>query len=168
MKRVIRLTESGLVKLIKRVINEDEGVSKFLEKYIEKFFPNNIVDYKIDGKNITIKIKGESRIGNPMIKKFREQFNRILGDDFRFKFEYESKFSANVEYDKDGQNYYVTLTKELDNGDLFELEGRLISFHSGRAWEYEFEMTSTSDEDYWDEHWEDLDKYILDNIPISK
>jgi len=56
----------------------------------------------------------------------------------------------------------------LDNGDLFELEGRLISFHSGRAWEYEFEMTSTSDEDYWDEHWEDLDKYILDNIPYEK
>jgi len=168
MKRIIRLTEGDLVKLIKRVINEDEGVSKFLDKYIEIFFPNNIVDYDIDGKNITIKIRGESRVGNPIIKKFKDQFNRMLGDNFKFEFEYESKYNAEVEYEKDGRNYYITLTKELGDGDLFELEGKLIPYHSGRAAEYEFEIISTSDEEYWDEHWEDLEQYVLDNIPYEK
>lgn len=134
-----------------------------------KYVVTNICDELIPGlfKRISIgrefrvyiMMKGEETYKyNYIISKIREE----IPTQYRnIKLIFEKEFNAEVDYDGD----YVTLTKKLDNGTIFELTGILNSFHSGRAMEYEFEPEYYSNDEYYNENWELLDDFILNHAP---
>jgi hypothetical protein len=164
-----RITEHKLINYIKQIIKEDDDREK---KLIQKFIDNYgdfIIDFKIDSNNITFIMRGEESYKyGKKVKSFMDKFHKIIGDDYNLSFVFESKFSAEVNYEKDGRYYYVTFSKLKPNGETFELEGMLVPFGTGRGIEYEFEPSDISDEEYWDENWEKIDEYILNNIPYEK
>lgn len=62
--------------------------------------------------------------------------------------------------------YSVNYQKEID-GHIYEIEGRLKSYHSGRSDEYEFEpddFTDDESENYYDENWEEIQDEILNKF----
>jgi hypothetical protein len=67
-----------------------------------------------------------------------------------------SNKKENKKYDV---NYQITV-----DGTLFEIEGELVPYNSGRAEEYKFEPSQFDDketEEYYDEHWEEIEEQIL-------
>ena len=50
------------------------------------------------------------------------------------------------------------------NGELMEIEGLLLPYHTGRSEEHTFEPTSFIDdetEEYWENNWEEIEDEIL-------
>jgi hypothetical protein len=90
---------------------------------------------------------------------------KFSGKNFKFEIVFEKEFFAEIEIDGDEKSgYSVHLVKTLDNGDIFELDGELKPFDSGRDIDYEFEPDYISDEDYYGENWELIEDYILDKL----
>ena len=49
------------------------------------------------------------------------------------------------------------------NGEI-EISGSIVSYHSGRSLEYQFEPSWFSDgdsEEFWDQNWEDIEEKIV-------
>jgi hypothetical protein len=82
------------------------------------------------------------------------------GKNLRLEIKFEKEFEATIEFDGND----VRLEKTMDNGEIFELEGELSQYSSGRADEWEFEPTYISDDDYYAENWEIIEEYILDRF----
>ena len=152
---------------MKILINESqlEGVIK---KYLERFYSDKIMDIEIEGSKITITIEGEPNWSNmaELESDIENDLKTVFsGKKFQLEIKFEKEFEASVEFDGDEESgYSVVLNKPLDNGDIFELEGYLEQYHSGRATEYEFQDSYVSDEDYYHENWEMLEDYILDKF----
>jgi len=63
----------------------------------------------------------------------------------------------------DDPKYDVYYCKTI-NGEVFELDGTLKPYYTGRTTEYEFEPGECSDQDYFDENWEEIEKEILHKL----
>lgn len=135
-------------------------VRKICDELLDGYYNDVIVE---DGR-IYILMKGEKTyFFDDYLSKISKQLPSRYHN--RIKFKFEKDFTAEVEFDKDGEEYEVTLTKTLEDGSEFELTGRLTQYSSGRSDEWEFEPDYVSDDDYYAEMWEVIDEYIVDNIP---
>ena len=147
---------------MKILINESqlEGVIK---KYLERFYSDKIMDIEIEGSKITITLEGEpnwstmAELESDIKNDFKSVFS---GKNLRLEIKFEKEFEATIEFDGND----VRLEKTMDNGEIFELEGELRQYSSGRADEWEFEPTYISDDDYYAENWELIEDYILDRF----
>ena len=147
---------------MKILINESqlEGVIK---KYLERFYSDKIMDIEIEGSKITITLEGEpnwstmAELESDIKNDFKSVFS---GKNLRLEIKFEKEFEATIEFDGND----VRLEKTMDNGEIFELEGELRQYSSGRADEWEFEPTYISDDDYYAENWEIIEEYILDRF----
>lgn len=147
---------------MKILINESqlEGVIK---KYLERFYSDKIMDIEIEGSKITITLEGEPNWSNmaELESDIKNDLKSVFsGKNLQLEIKFEKEFEATIEFDGND----VRLEKTMDNGEIFELEGELIQYSSGRADEWEFEPTYISDDDYYRENWEMLDEYILDRF----
>ena len=100
-----------------------------------------------------------------LIKKWN--YHRLYTDEEIKKLE---NSIGKVEITKDGRSYDVTYSFMLNN-DLKEITGKLTSYDSGRATEYEFEsdwFTDKKTEVYYDENWEEIQDEILDKFYEKK
>ena len=147
---------------MKILINESqlEGVIK---KYLERFYSDKIMDIEIEGSKITITLEGEpnwstmAELESDIKNDLKSVFS---GKNLRLEIKFEKEFEATIEFDGND----VRLEKTMDNGEIFELEGELRQYSSGRADEWEFESTYISDDDYYAENWEIIEEYILDRF----
>jgi hypothetical protein len=147
---------------MKILINESqlEGVIK---KYLERFYSDKIMDIEIEGSKITITLEGEpnwstmAELESDIKNDLKSVFS---GKNLRLEIKFEKEFEATIEFDGND----VRLEKTMDNGEIFELEGELSQYSSGRADEWEFEPTYISDDDYYAENWEIIEEYILDRF----
>jgi hypothetical protein len=147
---------------MKILINESqlEGVIK---KYLERFYSDKIMDIEIEGSKITITSEGEpnwstmAELESDIKNDLKSVFS---GKNLRLEIKFEKEFEATIEFDGND----VRLEKTMDNGEIFELEGELSQYSSGRADEWEFEPTYISDDDYYAENWEIIEEYILDRF----
>jgi len=147
---------------MKILINESqlEGVIK---KYLERFYSDKIMDIEIEGSKITITLEGEpnwstmAELESDIKNDLKSVFS---GKNLRLEIKFEKEFEATIEFDGND----VRLEKTMDNGEIFELEGELRQYSSGRADEWEFEPTYISDDDYYAENWEIIEEYILDRF----
>jgi hypothetical protein len=100
-----------------------------------------------------------------------KSINEFLNEDID-KFDFDHDFSEEelnqleddvkditIEITKDDMDEY-SVNYQIDN---IEIEGKLISYNSGRAKEYKFEPSFIDDEteEYYDENWEDIEEEIL-------
>jgi len=133
-------------------------VKKICDEVLEGLYK----DVEIKRGTIYVLMEGEKTyFYDDYLSKIREQLPwRYNNAQFKF----EKDFSANVEFEKDGDEYDVTLMKSLDDGRFFELTGRLSQYSSGRDDEWEFEPDYISDDDYYTEMWEVIDDYILEKL----
>jgi hypothetical protein len=140
----------------------DDVFTNEVKKICDELLGGLYKDVEIKGGTIYILMEGEKTyFYDDYLSKIREQLPwRYNNAQFKF----EKEFSANVEYDEDGDEYDVTLMKSLDDGSFFELTGRLSQYSSGRADEWEFEPDYISDDDYYTEMWEVIDEYIVDGL----
>jgi hypothetical protein len=152
---------------MKILINESqlEGVIK---KYLERFYSDKIMDIEIEGSKITITLEGEpnwstmAELESDIKNDLKSVFS---GKNLQLEIKFEKEFEATIEFDgNDKTGYDVRLEKTMDNGEIFELEGELSQYSSGRADEWEFEPTYISDDDYYAENWELIEDYILDRF----
>jgi hypothetical protein len=152
---------------MKILINESqlEGVIK---KYLERFYSDKIMDIEIEGSKITITLEGEpnwstmAELESDIKNDLKSVFS---GKNLQLEIKFEKEFEATIEFDgNDKTGYDVRLEKTMDNGEIFELEGELRQYSSGRADEWEFEPTYISDDDYYAENWELIEDYILDRF----
>ena len=152
---------------MKIIINESqlEGVIK---KYLERFYSNKIMDIEIEGSKITITLEGEpnwstmAELESDIKNDLKSVFS---GKNLRLEIKFEKEFEATTEFDGDEKSGYdVRLEKTMDNGEIFELEGELRQYSSGRSDEWLFDPTYISDDDYYAENWEMLDEYITNKL----
>ena len=147
---------------MKILINESqlEGVIK---KYLERFYSDKIMNIEIEGSKITITLEGEpnwstmAKLESDIKNDLKSVFS---GKNLQLEIKFEKEFEATIEFDGND----VRLEKTMDNGEIFELEGELSQYSSGRADEWEFEPTYISDDDYYAENWEIIEEYILDRF----
>jgi len=147
---------------MKILINESqlEGVIK---KYLERFYSDKIMNIEIEGSKITITLEGEpnwstmAELESDIKNDLKSVFS---GKNLQLEIKFEKEFEATIEFDGND----VRLEKTMDNGEIFELEGELRQYSSGRADEWEFEPTYISDDDYYAENWEIIEEYILDRF----
>ena len=127
-------------------------------KYVKKSFKNEIVDVYFSGKMLEIILPGEESFKreNAIKVQLHNELKNIFSKSFPIQVHFEQKFYGNVEFDGDD----VTFTKELDNGEMFELTGSMQEFHDGRDYDYEFEPSYISNEDYYSDNWDIIEKFI--------
>ena len=90
-----------------------------------------------------------------------DELKNVFSKSFPIQVHFEQKFYGNVEFDGDEESGYdVTFTKELDNGEMFELAGRMEEYNSGRDIEYSFEPSDNNNEDYYDDNWDVIEQFI--------
>jgi len=81
MKKVIRLTESDLIKLVKRIINEqydDESIaSQIVNKLLEAGMPDQYADNALVDL-IEIEQTNDNKERRQLVSDFRSEINRIL------------------------------------------------------------------------------------------
>ena len=140
----------------------DDVLTNEVKKICDELLEGLYKDIEIKGGTIYVLMEGEKTyFYDDYLSKIREQLPRRYNN---VKFKFEKEFSAKVEYEKDGDEYDVTLMKSLDDGRFFELTGRLSQYSSGRGDEWEFEPDYISDDDYYTEMWEVIDEYILEKL----
>jgi len=152
---------------MKILINESQ-VEGVIKKYLERFYSDKIMDIEIEGSKITITLEGEpnwstmAELESDIKNDLKSVFS---GKNLQLEIKFEKEFEATIEFDgNDKTGYDVRLEKTMDNGEIFELEGELRQYSSGRADEWEFEPTYISDDDYYAENWELIEDYILDRF----
>jgi hypothetical protein len=103
-------------------------------RYVKKSFKNEIVDVYFTGKMLEIILPGEESFKreNAIKVQLHNELKNIFSKSFPIQVHFEQKFYGNVEFDGDD----VTFTKELDNGEMFELTGSMQEFHDGRDYDY--------------------------------
>ena len=152
---------------MKILINESQ-LDDVVKKFLGKFYQDEIKDVEVDGNNIKVTLYGEKNYHKQfnLAKKIRRDLDTVFsGKNFKFEIVFENEFFVEVEIDGDEKSgYSVHLIKTLDNGEIFELDGELKPFDSGRDIDYEFEPDYISDEDYYGENWELIEDYILDKL----
>ena len=144
--------------------------SKFKDvviKTIKELFGDEIVDVYFTGKMLEVVVAGEESFKreNAIKVQLQDVLKNIFNKIFPTQVHFEQKFYGNVEFDGDEESGYdVTFTKELDNGEIFELIGRMEEYDSGRDIEYVFEPSDNNNEDYYDDNWDVIEEFILNKF----
>jgi len=150
-----------------RVIISESSYNLGVATYV-KDLSDEIIDVKVDGNVVNVIVEGEGnfikkehlikKIQNKLYELFFKKFNVII--DFE-----EGDFVADIKISDSGKNeFYVQVKKTMKNGEVFEVEGTLKHYHSGRSDEYEFDPEYVSDDEYYSEHWETIDELIQDKL----
>lgn len=141
-----------------RIIISESQFEDAVIRYVKKSFKNEIVDVYFSGKMLEIILPGEESFKreNAIKVQLHNELKNIFSKSFPIQVHFEQKFYGNVEFDGDD----VTFTKELDNGEMFELTGSMQEFHDGRDYDYEFEPSYISNEDYYSDNWDIIEKFI--------
>ena len=152
---------------MKILVNESQ-FETVIKNYLERFYSDKIMDIEIDGSKITITLEGEPNWSSmaELESDIKNDLKSVFsGKNLQLEIKFEKEFDAAIEFDgNDKTGYDVRLEKTMDNGEIFELEGELRQYSSGRSDEWEFEPTYISDDDYYDENWEMLDEYITNKL----
>jgi hypothetical protein len=146
-----------------KIIITENQFEDVVIKYIKKSFKNEIVDVYFSGKMLEIILPGEESFKreNKIKVQLYDELKNVFSKSFPIQVHFEEKFYGNVEFDGDEEyGYNVTFTKELDNGEMFEMTGKMIEIHSGRDSDYEFEPYDISNEDYYSDNWEMIEQFI--------
>jgi len=147
-------------------INENQ-LEDIVIKYIRKHFGEQINDVYFEGKKLIVVLPGEEnylKISEIKPKIYKE-LNLVFGKYFPIEITFETRFYGNVDIKGDEESgYNVVFTKELDNGETFEVSGTLEEFHDGRDVDYRFEPQEISNEKYYDDNWENIEEFILNKF----
>ena len=146
-----------------KIIITENQFEDVVIKYIKKSFKNEIVDVYFSGKMLEIILLGEESFKreNKIKVQLYDELKNVFSKSFPIQVHFEQKFYGDVEFDGDEESGYdVTFTKELDNGEVFEMTGKMIEIHSGRDSDYEFEPYDISNEDYYSDNWEMIEQFI--------
>jgi hypothetical protein len=136
-------------------------------RYVKKSFKNEIVDVYFSGKMLEIILPGEESFKreNKIKVQLYDELKNVFSKSFPIQVHFEQKFYGNVQFDGDEESGYdVTFTKELDNGEMFELTGRMEEYNSGRDIEYSFEPSDNNNEDYYDDNWDVIEQFIINKF----
>ena len=136
-------------------------------RYVKKSFKNEIVDVYFSGKMLEIILPGEESFKreNKIKVQLYDELKNVFSKSFPIQVHFEQKFYGDVEFDGDEESGYdVTFTKELDNGEMFELTGRMEEYNSGRDIEYSFEPSDNNNEDYYDDNWDVIEQFIINKF----
>jgi len=140
----------------------EDIIANQVRKICDKLLDGLYKDVETKNGIIYILMEGEKTyFYDDYLSKIRKQLPRGYNN---VKFKFEKDFSANVEFEKDGDEYDVTLMKSLDDGRFFELTGRLSQYSSGRGDEWEFEPDYITHDDYYTKMWEVINEYILEKL----
>jgi hypothetical protein len=146
-----------------KIIITENQFEDVVIKYIKKSFKDEIVDVYFSGKMLEIILPGEESFKreNKIKVQLYDELKNVFSKSFPIQVHFEQKFYGDVEFDGDEESGYdVTFTKELDNGEVFEMTGKMIEIHSGRDSDYEFEPYDISNEDYYSDNWEMIEQFI--------
>ena len=146
-----------------KIIITENQFEDVVIKYIKKSFKNEIVDVYFSGKMLEIILLGEESFKreNKIKVQLYDELKNVFSKSFPIQVHFEQKFYGNVEFDGDEESGYdVTFTKELDNGEMFELAGRMEEYNIGRDIEYSFEPSDNNNEDYYDDNWDVIEQFI--------
>jgi hypothetical protein len=146
-----------------KIIITENQFEDVVVKYIKKSFKDEIVDVYFSGKMLEIILPGEESFKreNKIKVQLYDELKNVFSKSFPIQVHFEEKFYGDVEFDGDEESGYdVTFTKELDNGEMFELTGRMEEYNSGRDIEYSFEPSDNNNEDYYDDNWDVIEQFI--------
>ena len=146
-----------------KIIISESQFEDVVIKYIKKSFKDEIVDVYFSGKMLEIILLGEESFKreNKIKVQLYDELKNVFSKSFPIQVHFEQKFYGDVEFDGDEESGYdVTFTKELDNGEMFELIGRMEEYNSGRDIEYSFEPSYNNNEDYYDDNWDVIEQFI--------
>ena len=146
-----------------KIIISESQFEDVVIKYIKKSFKDEIVDVYFSGKMLEIILPGEESFKreNKIKVQLYDELKNVFSKSFPIQVHFEQKFYGDVEFDGDEESGYdVTFTKELDNGEMFELIGRMEEYNSGRDIEYSFEPSYNNNEDYYDDNWDVIEQFI--------
>jgi hypothetical protein len=146
-----------------KIIITENQFEDVVIKYIKKSFKDEIVDVYFSGKMLEIILPGEESFKreNKIKVQLYDELKNVFSKSFPIQVYFEQKFYGDVEFDGDEESGYdVTFTKELDNGEMFELTGSMQEFHDGRDYDYEFEPSYISNEDYYSDNWDIIEQFI--------
>ena len=146
-----------------KIIITENQFEDVVIKYIKKSFKDEIVDVYFSGKMLEIILPGEESFKreNKIKVQLYDELKNVFSKSFPIQVHFEQKFYGDVEFDGDEESGYdVTFTKELDNGEMFELIGRMEEYNSGRDIEYSFEPSDNNNEDYYDDNWDVIEQFI--------
>lgn len=152
--------------MAKILINENQFKDVLL-KYIQKSFEDEIIDVYFEGNMIEVILPGEESFKreNKIKVDIHNEVKNVFGKVLPIQIHFEKKFDANVDFDGDDKSGYdVTFTKEMENGDMFEMTGKLVGIHTGRDVDFEFEPYDISNEDYYSDNWEMIEEFILNKF----
>jgi len=146
-----------------KIIITESKFNDVVIKTIKELFGDEIVDVYFTGKMLEVVVAGEESFKreNAIKVQLQDVLKNIFNKIFPTQVHFEQKFYGNVEFDGDEESGYdVTFTKELENGEMFELTGSMQEFHDGRDYDYEFEPSYISNEDYYSDNWDIIEQFI--------
>ena len=150
-----------------KIIITESKFNDVVIKTIKELFGDEIIDVYFQRKTIEVILPGEESFNkeNALKVKLHNQLKNLFSKSFPIQVHFEKKFYGEIEFDGDEEfGYDVTFTKQLDNGEMFELKGSLQEFHDGRDYDYEFEPSYISNEDYYSDNWEQIEQFILNKF----
>ena len=150
-----------------KIIITESKFNDVVIKTIKELFGDEIVDVYFTGKMLEIILRGEESFKreNAIKVQLHNELKNIFSKSFPIQVHFKRKFYGNVEFDGDEESGYdVTFTKELDNGEMFELTGSMQEFHDGRDYDYEFEPSYISNEDYYSDNWGNIEQFIINKF----
>ena len=150
-----------------KIIISESQFEDVVIKYIKKSFKDEIVDVYFSGKMLEIILPGEESFKreNKIKVQLYDELKNVFSKSFPIQVHFEQKFYGDVEFDGDEESGYdVTFTKEMDNGEMFELAGKIVGIHTGRDYDYEFEPYDISNEDYYSDNWEMIEQFIINKF----
>ena len=146
-----------------KIIITENQFEDVVIKYIKKSFKDEIVDVYFSGKMLEVILPGEESFKreNKIKVQLNDELKNIFSKTIPIQVHFEQKFYGNVQFDGDEESGYdVTFAKELENGEMFELTGSMKEFHDGRDYDYEFEPSYISNEDYYSDNWDIIEQFI--------
>ncbi len=151
-----------------KIIITESQQNKFIEKFIMEFFPNDIDKIDVEDKTVTIYSPNEFSYKklSELKSGIKSELDNIFGsfedpNPFKVKIVFEKPFKGGeIEISGNEEDGYEVYYKKGD----FELTGEIVSYHSGRDIDYSFEPSSYNDEEYYSDHWEDIEEDILNKF----
>lgn len=145
-----------------KIIITESKFNDVVIKTIKELFGDEIIDVYFQGKMIEVILPGEESFKkeNAIKVQLHNQLKNLFSKSFPIQVHFEKKFYGEIEFD----GYDVTFTKELDDGEIFELTGRMEEYNSGRDIEYRFEPSDNNNEDYYDNNWDVIEQFIINKF----
>jgi hypothetical protein len=151
-----------------KIIITESQQQKFIEKFLMGLFPNDIDKIDVEDETVTIYSQNEfsyKKLGE-LKSGIKSELDNIFGSfenpsPFKIKIVFEKSFKSDeIEISGNEEDGYEVYYKKGD----FELTGEIVPYHSGRDIDYSFEPSSYEDEEYYSDHWEDIEEEILNKF----